>query len=129
MYAEILSHARESLPREAVGLIGGMPNGVARTVVPLSNLVPGGDAFFVDPYDQFVALRRLKEEGRTLVAIYHSHPGGGIEPSRLDLLYARRWNCAHLIVTVGYGGALESECRAFGVTSTGRLRDVAVAFV
>jgi proteasome lid subunit RPN8/RPN11 len=126
VYRAILAHARDSLPREAVGVIGGTPDGVARRIISLSNVVSGGDAFLAHPHDQYLALRRLASEGLSLIAIYHSHPGGGTEPSPLDLRYASRCDCAHLIVAVGCGGAPDGDCRAFRVASTGTACPVTV---
>jgi proteasome lid subunit RPN8/RPN11 len=129
LYGEILSHARDSLPREAVGLIGGTPDGVARAVISLSNLASGSLAFLADPYDQFLALRWLRSERLHLLSIYHSHPGGGVEPSPLDIEFAAKWSCAHLVVAVGRGGAPDGTCRAFLAATDGSVRGVPVCIV
>lgn len=90
--------AEAALPNEAVGLLGGRHNH-ATLVLPLPNLA-GPRAFFADPYAQYLALQRLKEEGLDLVATYHSHPGGGILPSSTDFEFARLWNCPQLIIAL-----------------------------
>ncbi len=113
LHAEIVRHARESLPREAVGLIGGTAAGGAKTVVPLANIAPGNGFFLADPYEQYRAFRRLESQGLVLLAIYHSHPGGCVDPSPLDLRFAERWDCAHLVVAVETSGLPDGTCRAF----------------
>jgi [CysO sulfur-carrier protein]-S-L-cysteine hydrolase len=110
---QILSHARGSRPQEAVGLLGGTREGWVRRALPLPNLAGGDKRFIADPFAQFCALRRLKSEHLELLAIYHSHPGGGVEPSQEDLEYAKQWSCAHLIVSCGVRGEHYDRVRAF----------------
>src|SRR2546421_11427722 len=98
LWGQVLQHARESLPREAVGLLAGNANGRVMLVVPLPNIAPGEREFIADPFAQFCALRRLQSEDLQLLAIYHSHPDGGGDPSEDDLGYARRWSGVPLIL-------------------------------
>jgi len=72
-------------------------------VLPLPNIA-GSGAFLADPYAQYLALKRLRTGRRHLLAIYHSHPGGGAEPSESDVLWGSAWPCAHLIVALPAGG-------------------------
>ncbi len=39
----------------------------------------------MEPTEQFRVLEELRREGRELVGIYHSHPGGAAAPSNVDL--------------------------------------------
>src|SRR5262249_15914421 len=87
-YGQLLRHAREGLGGEAVGLVGGDAQGQVLLVLPLPNIAQGTREFRADPFAQFRALRRLQAEGILLLAIYHSHPDGGVEPSEHDLIYA-----------------------------------------
>jgi proteasome lid subunit RPN8/RPN11 len=98
--AQVLAHCAESSPREAVGLLGGRAGGSVDVALPLGNIASNDRAFVADPYSQYKALQRLESDDHDLLAIYHSHPGGGLEPSPEDLVYARRWPCAHLIVAL-----------------------------
>ena len=53
------------------------------------------------PRAQYDAERRIRDRRLTWLAIYHSHPGGGTDPSPLDIAFsARRPGVAHLIVAV-----------------------------
>jgi proteasome lid subunit RPN8/RPN11 len=74
-----------------------LSNGQARLVIEMPNLA-GPHAFFADPFAQFQAERRLAGEGLRVIAIYHSHPGGGPTLSDADLAGAARWNCAHIVI-------------------------------
>lgn len=94
--------------------------------MPLTNVAPDNRSFLADPYDQFVALRDIESQQLTLLAIYHSHPRGGIVLSDLDAEYARQWDCAHLVVTVGGSGMSDGGCRAFRILRSGTLASIPV---
>ena len=84
-----LAALAEAAPeREVCGLVVGDPAGLAE-VWPLTNAAPDPRrAFALGPQDLLEALRRLEREGRTLLAVYHSHPSGGADLSALDLANA-----------------------------------------
>lgn len=126
LHRQVLSHARTSLPREAVGLLGGNATGQVMVVLPLMNIAAGNRAFIADPFAQFCALRRLQSENLELLAIYHSHPGGGVDPSEEDLAYARRWSCTHVIVAVGIDAQSDERLRAFRCDKLGSIEEVAI---
>jgi proteasome lid subunit RPN8/RPN11 len=124
---QILSHARESQPKEAVGLLGGCPDGRVTLALPLRNIAVENKRFVADPFEQFSALSRLKSEDLHLLAIYHSHPHGGVDPSEEDLEHAKRWlSCAHLIIAFGTQGQCSRKLRAFSWVKTGSLEQVEI---
>jgi [CysO sulfur-carrier protein]-S-L-cysteine hydrolase len=101
---EIIQHASAGLPREVVGIIGALPTEGPQVVLPLPNI--GGDRMFlVDPFAQYEAFSYLRKHGYDLLAIYHSHPGGGTEPSAKDIEWGSGWSCAHLIVALPASGS------------------------
>jgi proteasome lid subunit RPN8/RPN11 len=97
LYLQIVRHVTRAAPMEAVGIIGERADGRAHVVIELPNLT-GPYEFFADPFAQYQAERRLSREGLSIVAIYHSHPGGGTELSVADRSAGARWNCAHIVV-------------------------------
>lgn len=111
---EIIQHACAALPGEAVGLIGRGPAEADGAVLPLPNIASDG-MFLADPYSQYQAFAYLRKQGYELQAIYHSHPGGGTEPSASDIAWGSSWSCAHVIV------ALPALCSA-AHRSTTRMR-------
>jgi proteasome lid subunit RPN8/RPN11 len=96
-YLRIVRHAIGAAPMEAVGLVGKAANGRGVMVIELPNL-GGPDEFLADPFAQYQAERRLAREGFDVLAIYHSHPGGGTGISETDRNFGKRWNCAHIVV-------------------------------
>lgn len=55
LHRQVLSHARTSLPREAVGLLGGKATGQVAMVLPLMNIAAQDRAFIADSFTQFCA--------------------------------------------------------------------------
>jgi proteasome lid subunit RPN8/RPN11 len=97
--ANIVRHVRAAWPKEAIGLIGGAPDGQAEVAIPLKNI--GGErAFLAEPYGQYQALKHLRDSGLQHLAIYHTHPEGVTEPSRSDIEWGSAWPCAHLVIAV-----------------------------
>lgn len=97
LYRQIVRHVTQAVPMEAVGIIGGLADGCARVVIELPNLA-GPHEFFADPFAQYQAERQLLRDGLSVIAIYHSHPGGGMGLSDADRVAAERWNCAHIVI-------------------------------
>ena len=126
---QVLTHARTSRPYEAVGLLGGLADGQIRKALPLPNLATGTVNFIADPLAQFLALRRLASEDLKLLAIYHSHPGGGVHPSDADLVFARHWSCVQLIIAIGEQGIGGERVRAFHCGKADSAEQVEVAIV
>jgi len=87
-------------------------SGHATLSIPLPNRA-GHKAFLADPFEQFKAERRLAQLGLKLVAIYHSHPGGGTQLSPLDLLFARRRACLQIVIALDREVLPGEEMRAY----------------
>jgi proteasome lid subunit RPN8/RPN11 len=110
----MVEHARAALPCEAVGLLGGSRAGRVELVLPVANIGASG-TFLADPREQFLAEQELARAGAGLVAVYHSHPGGGTDPSPLDLAFARQRSCAHVVLAIDPPGRTGEELGAFAV--------------
>lgn len=112
-------HVRKSLPQEAVGLLAGNDRGKVELVLPLSNIANDRYSFFADPFEQYKALRHIQQLGLKVLAIYHSHPGGGEMPSTQDLKYAQAWDCWNLVLAVNASGSMPENWKAFRCLSSG----------
>ena len=105
-------------------MLGGCGALVMR-VIPLRNCASGQHAFFADPYEQYLAERSLAGDGLEIVALYHSHPGGGALPSKADREFSAAWACAQVIVALTVTGRAASQMRAYR-WADGDLREVPV---
>jgi proteasome lid subunit RPN8/RPN11 len=110
----ILAHAHLSLPMEAVGLLGGDERGMVMEVIPLTN-VAGRGRFLADPLEQFEAERFLQSRNLLLLAVYHSHPGGGAQLSETDCSFACELSAFQVIVALARRHRQGDEIKAFRI--------------
>jgi proteasome lid subunit RPN8/RPN11 len=107
----MLAHAREEVPNECCGLIGGA-NGVTRTVYRAKNAEASPLRYNLDPQDQFRIMREMEEGGEELAAIYHSHTKSPAYPSQTDINLAAYPDALYLIVSLAEG---EEPLRGFRI--------------
>jgi proteasome lid subunit RPN8/RPN11 len=87
---EMVAHAREDLPDECCGMIGGR-DGEATSVVRVENAAHSPLRYEMDPQGQFDALKQIEDAGDELIGIYHSHTRSAAYPSQTDVNEARMW--------------------------------------
>jgi proteasome lid subunit RPN8/RPN11 len=87
---EMVAHAREDLPNECCGMVGGK-DGEAAEVIRVVNAAATPLRYEMDPQGQFNALRAIEDGGNELLAIYHSHTKSAAYPSQTDVNQAVAW--------------------------------------
>jgi proteasome lid subunit RPN8/RPN11 len=87
---EMVAHAREDLPNECCGMIGGR-DGEATSVVRVENAAASPLRYEMDPQGQFDALKAIEDAGEELIGIYHSHTRSAAYPSQTDVNEAVMW--------------------------------------
>jgi [CysO sulfur-carrier protein]-S-L-cysteine hydrolase len=96
---EILAHARDDLPNECCGMVGGA-DGEARTVYRAANAEASPLRYSIDAREQFRLMRAIEEAGEELVAIYHSHTKSPAYPSQTDVNLAGWPDAVYLIASL-----------------------------
>jgi len=97
---EMVAHAREDLPNECCGMVGGA-DGEASVVTPVVNAAASPLRFEMDPQGQYNALKAIEDVGQELLAIYHSHTKSAAYPSQTDVNQAVNWpDAIYLIVSL-----------------------------
>ena len=97
---EMVAHAREDLPNECCGMIGGR-DGVGSRVVRVKNAAASPLRYEMDPQGQYDALKAIEDAGEELLGIYHSHTRSAAYPSQTDVNEARMWpEQAYVIVSL-----------------------------
>jgi proteasome lid subunit RPN8/RPN11 len=97
---EMVTHAREDLPDECCGMIGGR-DGEATSVVRVENAAHSPLRYEMDPQGQYDALKSIEGAGDELIGIYHSHTRSAAYPSQTDVNEARMWpEQAYVIVSL-----------------------------
>ncbi|HEV7771191.1 MAG TPA: M67 family metallopeptidase [Solirubrobacterales bacterium] len=87
---EMVSHSREDLPNECCGLIGGV-DGEATVVHRVANAAASPLRYEMDPKAQYDAYKAIEDDGKELLAIYHSHTKSAAYPSQTDVNQAVAW--------------------------------------
>lgn len=100
---EMVAHAREDLPNECCGMLGGA-DGAATVVIPVVNSAASPLRFEMDPQGQYNALKAIEDDGKEMLAIYHSHTKSAAYPSQTDVNQAVNWpDAIYLIVSLQDG--------------------------
>jgi proteasome lid subunit RPN8/RPN11 len=87
---EMVAHAREDLPNECCGMVAGV-DGEATEVIRVANAAASPLRYEMDPQAQYEAWKSIEDEGRELLAIYHSHTKSAAYPSQTDVNQAVAW--------------------------------------
>lgn len=87
---EMVAHAREDLPNECCGMVGGR-DGEATEVVRVTNSAASPLRYEMDPQEQYNAFKSIEDKGEELLAIYHSHTKSAAYPSQTDVNQAVAW--------------------------------------
>ncbi|HEX3734874.1 MAG TPA: M67 family metallopeptidase [Solirubrobacterales bacterium] len=87
---EMVAHAREDLPNECCGLVGGKDD-EATSVIRVVNSAASPLRYEMDPQEQYNALKSIEDGGGELLAIYHSHTKSAAYPSQTDVNQAVAW--------------------------------------
>ena len=102
---EMVAHAREDLPNECCGMVGGR-DGEATEVVRVANAAASPLRYEMDPQGQYDALKSIEGGGGELLAIYHSHTKSAAYPSQTDVNQAVAWpDQAYVIVSLADPGS------------------------
>jgi proteasome lid subunit RPN8/RPN11 len=95
---QLIRYSKSAYPNEACGLLVG--HGAADRFIPMKNIAAEADRYEMDPAELISTLRGLRDTGEELIAIFHSHPHGPAEPSKVDIERAYYPEAAHLIVSL-----------------------------
>ena len=96
---KIVEHCDREYPNEACGLLAGSDNKVA-TVYSLLSEKPSQTFYRIDSRDHFRVIREMREAGKELLGIYHSHTGSPAYPSPTDVQLAYYPEAVYVIVSL-----------------------------
>jgi proteasome lid subunit RPN8/RPN11 len=112
LLSRLLAGAREARGREICGLLLGYLTEIT-DAVPIPNVsADPSSAFAFDDAAHLAVSRRLREEGRSVIGCYHSHPSGDASPSATDMAMA--WEANHLWLIIAGERAGLWLCRSAG---------------
>jgi proteasome lid subunit RPN8/RPN11 len=97
---EMVAHAREDLPNECCGMVGGR-DGEASSLIRVENAAASPLRYEMDSKGQIQAYNAIQGNGEELVGIYHSHTKSAAYPSQTDVNQAVAWpDQVYLIVSL-----------------------------
>jgi proteasome lid subunit RPN8/RPN11 len=116
--------ARSAYPAECCGLLSGT-NGLITGHHSLRNTSGQPQiSYFAAPEDLFSAMKQIRDDGRALIGIYHSHPRTPAYPSNSDVEMAFYPEAIYFILSV----EPRLDLRAFRIIDS-RVEDVTVDVV
>lgn len=80
----IIDHCRGAYPNEACGILGGK-EGTVEKVYRMRNVRPSPVSYEMDAEEQLRIMKDIRQEGHTLMGIFHSHPRSPAYPSGVDV--------------------------------------------
>lgn len=102
-YLRLVEGAKTAYPNEGCGLIAGTDNGNVRfiqKVYVLQNTDQSPEHFSLDPREQLVAVRDMRDNGLRPIGNWHSHPATPSRPSSEDKKLAFDKSASYLILSL-----------------------------
>lgn len=102
-YNLIINHAKDNLPNEDCGLLGGILEGnnkIVKKVYFLKNIDESPEHFSMEPKEQFAAVKDMRANGWILLGNFHSHPNSPSRMSEEDKRLAFDTNLSYLILSL-----------------------------
>lgn len=98
---EMVRHAREAVPHECCGVVGGVGNKASTIYMTRNVAAHPATTYEAAPEDLFAAQRTMRARGENLIAIYHSHPQAAeAVPSVTDIKLAFYPRAVYIIIAV-----------------------------
>jgi proteasome lid subunit RPN8/RPN11 len=98
---DIIAHCKEVYPNEACGILAGK-NRVVQKVYKMTNIENSSVSYIMETMEQFTVMKKMREQGLEMSAIYHSHPYSDAYPSPKDISLAFYPDSVYVIVSLIY---------------------------
>ncbi len=112
IYEQMVTHAREGLPLEICGILGGKGEAVVE-IRKMTNTDSSSQHFMMEPREQFAVVKDFRSRGLEILAVYHSHPATPARPSEEDIRLARTPNISYVIISLA--DSLLPDVRSFKI--------------
>ncbi len=99
VYDEMIAHAKAGYPNEACGLLAGSL-GRADVFYPMRNMDNSAVSYFMDPKEQLMIFKKMRETALEMRGIFHSHVASEAYPSQKDVRLAFYPDVSYLIVSL-----------------------------
>lgn len=97
---QMIAHAKAGYPNEACGILAGAKPGEGSIFFPMKNLDESSISYFMDPKEQLLVFKRMREQHLVMTGIFHSHVASVAHPSQKDIRLAYYPEASYLIVSL-----------------------------
>jgi len=113
IHKEMVEHARMDFPLECCGILGGKGDDISQ-IYKMTNTDSSRVSYLMDPKEQIMVFKEMRNLGLELKAIYHSHPNHPAYPSMTDVNLAYYPEAVYIIISIKDNG--DHEMRGFRIT-------------
>ncbi len=99
LHEEVLAHCRRQYPKEACGILAG-DGGVVARVYPMRNVEDSPIGYSMDPKEQLLVEKQMRQQGQRMIGIYHSHTASEAYPSSVDVKLAISSDISYVLVSL-----------------------------
>lgn len=99
-YDAMISHAKKGYPNEACGILAGIRMGEGSEFFPMKNMDESAISYFMDPKEQLLIFKKMREMKLEMTGIFHSHVASEAAPSQKDVRLAFYPEISYLIVSL-----------------------------
>ena len=102
----IIAHCQSRYPKEACGLLAGGKGqgtggeGAVVAVYPMTNVEDSPIGYAMDPNEQLLIEKQMRQRGQRLLGIYHSHTASAAYPSSVDVGLAISPEVSYVLVSL-----------------------------
>ena len=121
IFDEMVAHCKAGYPNEACGILAGKNHEISK-IYRMVNSKSSTDLYAMDSKEQFAVMRDIREQGLSMVSIFHSHPDAKAYPSQTDVKLAFYDDAVYIIVSLT---EKEPEVKAFLITE-GTINEVGI---
>ena len=99
VYDSIVAHCDREYPKEACGLLAGTDGSVAQAY-PMTNVENSPIGYAMDPKEQLLVEKQMRQRQQRLIGIYHSHTASDAYPSSVDVSLAISPDVSYVLVSL-----------------------------
>lgn len=100
VYDQMIEHAKNGFPNEACGILAGDKEDTGTYFFPMKNIDEASISYFMDPKEQLVVFKKMREMKIEMTGIFHSHVASEAKPSQKDVRLAFYSEVSYLIVSL-----------------------------
>ena len=97
IFDEMIAYCRAGYPNEVCGILAGRGHEVS-SLYRMRNVEGSPVSYLMDSKEQFQVMKALRDDGLSMVALFHSHPDSRAYPSAKDVALAFYEDSAYVIV-------------------------------